>query len=239
MHDVVELRGCVGPIGAHRRCRCREARHRGRDLGVATERRMATQHLEHEEAEPVHVGARIRLATVDLLGRQVARGAHDRAGPCEVVGADRLGDAEVGDLHRAAIGHEDVRRFHVAVHEPGTVRGVERVGDLLADADHVTDWQPAHVVDDAAQRGSVHELHHDVRSAVVVAGVVRGDDVRVHDPGRGDRLVAEPGAQCVVLGEVGAAGSSPRPDATAPSRRQPRPSPCHRGREAPRAGNGR
>ncbi len=33
--------------------------------------------------------------------------------------------------------HQHVRRLHVAVHEPGPVRGVERVGDLLADADHV------------------------------------------------------------------------------------------------------
>ena len=116
-----------------------------------------------------------------------------------------LGDAEVGDLHRPAARHQHVGGLHVAVHEAGAVRGVERVGDLLADADHVGDragrpcssmrWRSVRAVD---------QLHHDVGDAVVVAGVVGRHDVRVDEPRRGDRLVAEPGAGRVVGGEVGA-----------------------------------
>ena len=74
---------------------------------------------------------------------------------------------------------EHVGGLHVAVDEPGAVRGVERVGDLLADADDVGDGETAVLVDQVAQRGAVDQLHDDVRDAVVVAGVVGGDDVGV------------------------------------------------------------
>ena len=90
--------------------------------------------------------------------------------------------------------HEHVGGLHVAVHEPGAVRGVERVGHLLADADDVGDGEAAVLVDEVAQGRAVDQLHHDVGDAVVVAGVVGGDDVGVREAGRGDRLVAEPGA---------------------------------------------
>ena len=90
------------------------------------------------------------------------------------------------------------------MHEPGAVRGVERVGDLLADADHVGHGEATLLVDEVAQGGAVDQLHHDVRDAVVVAGVVGGDDVGMREPGRGDGLVAEADAGAVVGREVGA-----------------------------------
>ena len=72
-------------------------------------------------------------------------------------------------------GHEHVGGLHVAVHEPGAVRGVERVGDLLADADHVgAPGRPPTLVDEVTQGRPVDQLHHDVGDAVVVAGVVGG-----------------------------------------------------------------
>ena len=40
--------------------------------------------------------------------------------------------------------HEHVGGLHVAVHEPGVVGGVERVGDLTADPDHVAHREAAH-----------------------------------------------------------------------------------------------
>jgi hypothetical protein len=65
------------------------------------------------------------------------------------------------------------------VDDPGVVRGVEGVGDLLADADDVGDGETVVLVDQVAQRGAVDQLHDDVRDALVVAGVVGGDDVGV------------------------------------------------------------
>src|SRR5206468_7907754 len=114
-------------------------------------------------------------------------------GTGEVVAPGGLGDAEVGDLHRAAAGYEHVGGLHVAVDETGAVRGVEGVGHLLGDADDVGDGEPAALVDQVPQRRAVDQLHDDVGDAVVVARVVRGDDVGVRQPRRGDRLVAEPG----------------------------------------------
>jgi hypothetical protein len=156
-----------------------------------------------EEAERVDVGARIGGPTVDLLGREVPGGAHHGSRAREVVGPGGLGDAEVGDLDRGAQRDEDVRRLHVAVDEPGAVGGVERVGDLLADADHVGDGQATLLVDQVAEGRALDQLHHDVRDAVVVARVVGGDDVGVRETGGGDRLVAEAGPGALVGGEVG------------------------------------
>ena len=70
-----------------------------------------------------------RLA-LDLLGRHVLGRADHQAGLREVGVLDRLGDAEVGDLHPAVAAQQDVGGLHVAVHEPGAVGGVERLGDL-------------------------------------------------------------------------------------------------------------
>ena len=201
---VVERLRHLGPLRAHRGRGRGEARHGGRDLGVAAERRVAAERFVHEQAERVDVGARVGGAAVHLLRGEVPRGAHHRAGPGEVVGAGGLGDPEVGDLRRSRRRHQHVCRLHVAVHEPGAVRGVERVGDLLADADHVGHREATLFVDEMAQGGPVDELHHDVRDAVVVAGVVGGDDVGVGEPGRGDGFVAEADSGAVVGGEVGA-----------------------------------
>ena len=138
---------------------------------------MADQRLEHEQPERVDVGAGVGRAPVDLFGREVAGGAHHGARAGEVVAARGLGDAEVGDLHRARARDEHVGGLHVAVDDPGAVRGVEGVGDLLADADDVGDGETVVLVDEVAQGRAVDQLHDDVRDAVVVAGVVGGDDV--------------------------------------------------------------
>jgi hypothetical protein len=76
---------------------------------------------------------------------------------------------------------QDVGGLDVAVHEPGGVRGVEGRGDLhhdrrgLADAERPRAPQP---------RGEVlpaDVAHDDVGHAVVLAGAVDRDDVRMLD----------------------------------------------------------
>ena len=62
---------------------------------------MTDEHLVEQEPDGVDVGARVARAALDLLGREVARGADDGAGAREVARARRLGDAEVRDLDRA------------------------------------------------------------------------------------------------------------------------------------------
>ena len=50
-----------------------------------------------------------------------------------VLARHRLGDAEVGDLHLAVGGDQDVARLDVAVHDAVAVRVAQRGGDLRGD----------------------------------------------------------------------------------------------------------
>src|SRR6201999_457405 len=85
------------------------------------------------------VGREVRVVTARDLRREERGRPGDLAGRRQLDVADRAGDAEVGDLRGAVFGDEDVRRLHVAVHDPGAVRAGERRADLRADADGVVD----------------------------------------------------------------------------------------------------
>ncbi len=179
MDHVVEGAGHLGPLDADGRRRGGEASHGRGDVGVASERRVTAQRFVEEQAQGVDVGAGVGGSSVDLLRREIARGAHHGAGAGQVVAPRRLGDAEVGDLDLTGRWHQHVGGLHVAVDETGAVGGLEGVGHLLADADHLGDREAAALVDEMTQRGPVDQLHHDVGDAVVVAGVVGRDDVGV------------------------------------------------------------
>ena len=157
---------------------------------------------------------------------------------CALVGG--LGDAEVGDLDPPVELDEHVARLHVAVHqtrERARPRARRRPGRRCR-RPGPTGSGPCRSMR-LAQGDALHELHHDVRDAVVLAGVVGGDDVRVGDRGRGHRLAPEPGPQRLVLGEHRVERLH---------RDRPReqrvlalatPSPCRRGRSRRRAGTDR
>ena len=52
----------------------------------------------------------------------------------------RLGEAEVEDLHRAVGADSDVGRLQVAVNDALVMRGFERVGDLFRNRQRVGKW---------------------------------------------------------------------------------------------------
>ena len=56
-------------------------------------------------------------------------------------------------------------------------------------------------IDGLAQGGALHQLHDDVRDAVVFAGVVGRNDVRVRHGRGGDGLAPKAGTERLVLGE--------------------------------------
>ena len=180
-----------------------EARQGDGRLAVALERRAAAEHLVEDDAEAVDVGARVDRLALDLLGREVLGRADHEARLGEVGALGRLGDAEVGDLHPAVAGEQHVGRLDVAVDEPGPVGGVERLGDLGGQPGRLPRVDRRRVVEALAQRAPGHQLHHDRLGAVLRAGVVDRDDARVGEAGGGDRLLAEPGDEAVVGGEVG------------------------------------
>ena len=120
--------------------------------GLAVERRRAREHLEQHDAEGPDVGARIHGVPARLLRRHVGRGAEIT--PCAVI----AGDATVGTVRRPlapsasapaasrgrspapspAVGSDlDVRGLEIAVDDARRVRSLERVGNLLGNADRI------------------------------------------------------------------------------------------------------
>ena len=103
--------------------------------GVRVEGHLPGEHLVHDHAERVDVGALVDGLPRRLLGRHVVRRAEDHPGLGELArAAADLGHAEVEHLHEARVvpllDDEDVVRLQVAVDDAARVGRVERGGDL-------------------------------------------------------------------------------------------------------------
>ena len=147
------------------------------------------QLVEHHP-DRVEVAARAHRKALCLLGREVARGAHDRAGLGDLRGA-RLRDPEVGDLDAALLVDDHVVRLQVAVHDAAAVRESRGTQDLLGELDRVVRGQRRLLADDRVQRTAVEVLHRDVVGAAPLAAVVDADDVRVRERRGARGLAAE------------------------------------------------
>ena len=165
--------------------------HRHRDRAVAVEGHPPGQHLVEHDADRVAVARRGDLVAAGLLGREVLRRADHRAGLGHVGLGARAGDAEVGDLEVAVLGHEHVLRLDVAVDDVAAVGGAEGGEDLLGGVDRLQRRERRAAPDDLLQVRARQVLHDDVVAAVRLAAVVDGDDVRVVQPGRRRGLAPE------------------------------------------------
>jgi hypothetical protein len=177
--------------------------HRGRL--VALERVSSGDAAMEQRAEGEDVGRRPDLARpARLLGRHVRRCPDDHSGVRELDVGARAGDAEVDedDLARVRAGEDDVRRFHVAMHDAARVRVAERVREPHRQGERGRKRQrPA--LEPAAEGLALDPLHREERIAVrrdAAADVA--NDVRVIEPAERARLARE------ALGPVGGA----RPD---------------------------
>ena len=171
-------------------------------LGHARERRRAGRHLVEDDAEREQIAAAVDLEAPRLLRRHVVDGAQRRTGGRELIGGPRLGrdrpasglgqlrHAEVQHLHFTAPGDEQVRRLEVAVDDALAMRGVERVGDVLAVAQHLVQRDRA-ARDPRLQRLALQQLHHHELLAGVLADVVQRADVRMIERRDGARLAEE------------------------------------------------
>ena len=115
------------------------------------------------------------------------------------------GEAEVGQVD-ALVGalalDQDVAGLDVAVDEAARVGGVERRGDLGDHGGGVLGAHRAVGPSSAAQVGAVDQVHGHEQQAVLLAGVVDRDHVRVADRDRDPRLLAEAAAEALVGGEL-------------------------------------
>ncbi len=88
-------------------------------------------------------------------------------------------DAEVGNLHLAVGGYEDVAGLHVAVDHTMAMRITQSLRDIGRDRGRPRRRERGLGADDRGQRLAVHVLHDDVIRAVGFAPVKDRDDVRV------------------------------------------------------------
>ena len=139
---------------------------------------------------------------LDLLGGDVLGRADHQAGLGEVGALGGLGDAEVGDLHPAVAGEEQLAGLMSRWTSPA------RWAASRASATWAASPAACHgSIGAGSSRRSRrvrpgHQLHHDRLGAVLGAGVVDRDDARVGEPGGGDRLLPEPGDEAAVGGQV-------------------------------------
>ena len=176
------------------------------DRRFRLERRHACEHLVEHHAQRVEVGAAVECLALGLLGGEVGGGAHDRTvlGEGGVATTDEGGgDAEVGDLHVAAVGDEDVAELDVAVDETCGVGGAQRAGDVGRDLGGTIGMQWPGGAQNVGHRPTRHVLHHDVVGAALLPPVIDADDVGVVEVCRSLSLATEPLDEVGVVREFG------------------------------------
>jgi hypothetical protein len=135
-HQKRERRGDLGPEAPDVGYLVEEDLGEQRHDVVAGERAHAGEALEEHAAEHEQVGPGIDLLPgASLLGRHVARRAHQDPARGHPAQAAEPRDAEVEDLDPAHIpfGEEEVTGLEIAVDDPALVRRRERLGGAHAD----------------------------------------------------------------------------------------------------------
>ncbi len=209
-HPVVALVG--------RRDRVVQDGLRGEDRVVAAEQVAQRQALPEADPEREDVDARVHVLAAELLRSRVGHLALEHAGVGLGHALEGLGAAEVHDLDRALVGHEEVLRRHVAVDDvqglavraAQGVRRVEALGGVRDDPRREVGHRVEQLVvaglddrvDDLDERRAHEVLHRDVVEALDVAEVVDRADVRVADVRRDLRLVEEHVDEGLLLREV-------------------------------------
>ena len=117
-------------------------------------------------------------------------------------GAERLGKAEVEDLHGAVAGNHDVLGLEVAVDEARGVGRGEPFRDLADQLERLPDREEA-ARGDLSERLAVDELHGEKRLAGGLPDLEDRDDVPVVQRRRRARLADEPAKVLGVREEVG------------------------------------
>ncbi len=112
-------------------------------------------------------------------------------GPVPLVSAERPRHPEIQHLHLTVRPHEDVPRLDVSVDDARAVRGVERLGDLGRDLEHLARFERL-AGDVSLEIRALQPLHGDERLAVVVLDLVDGADVGMVQPRQRVRLATEP-----------------------------------------------
>ncbi len=144
------------------------------DAGIHRNRTRKQLVEDHAQGVDVRTGVHVEVGPLGLLRTHVRQGADGDTHAGEgwevaQVPPRGFGDAEVDDLrHRVAVllRHQDVRGFEVAVDDSFLMGVLHRLAELDEELDALAMHQaePVAVLVDAE---TPHQLHHEVRSAVV------------------------------------------------------------------------
>ena len=174
-----------------------------RQCTVTRVRRFAREHLVQHDAGGVHIAARIGGATFDLFGSEVGdRPEQDTVGHRRRTGScDRPGQAEIGDLHHAIPGQQNVLRLDIPVDQPRPVRGRQPGQRGGKHGEGLLGTESTVLVDDRAQRLPTHEFHDQEDEAVVLALIADRNDIEVGKPCCRAGLAIETGDEGRVCGQ--------------------------------------
>ena len=178
------------------------------------EERRPGHELVKEHPEREEIAAPVERAARELLGRHVRQLALHRAGARAGEPALGLRDAEVQDLHRALVGHEEVRggdipvddleRSTLPVRKPVDV--LEPVADLRDERgrDAGRDRAPKRLHTEKKLREVLprEPLEREVEDALHLAEVQDLHDVRMREPRAEPGLVEEHRREVVLAREV-------------------------------------
>ena len=115
-----------------------------------------------------------------------------------LVGVALIGVVPAGGL---GVGEQDVAGFDVAVHQALAVRRAEGLSDLDDDVHGPSGWGRAVGVEHPGGVGALDQTHVEIGTALDLAVVVDGNDVRVAQPPHQLGLAQEAPVETGVLGQ--------------------------------------
>ena len=161
----------------------------------------------HHHAKREQICARVHRAAGDLLRSHVPNGAQHRTERGHrrflgVDGLDRLGEAEVEDLHHAIAGHEEVFRLQIAVHDVPVVGRSKAACRLDPEVDDGSLGELSSA-DEIPNGTATQKLGDEIQGVAVFSHVEQRHDVRVRE--RRDRagLFRETLASRLIVGQMG------------------------------------
>ena len=125
------------------------------------ERTGAGQHFIENATQRKNVGASVLRPAHDLFRAPVSGRAEERA--AAGVAAGDAGHAEVGKLHAAVRGDEDICGLDVAVDDSLAMRDAQRNGDV-ANPGARAGKRDRTFFQDAIERLTIHKFHDEVRN---------------------------------------------------------------------------
>ncbi len=166
----------------------------GRHLAIPWKRHLTRQTLERHTRQAVLIGLTGERIALDLLRRHVPDGSTEPLVPRQAVRRHRHPrEAEVRQQRTISI-EKDVPRLHITMDHAGTVRSIQRAGDIAHEPSRrlrreTTPHEPV------GERATRDVPHRQEQAAIILPRLVHRDDRWMLEPRRRTRLAQEPLAE--------------------------------------------